>query len=80
VAIGAEARVGPDAQVDDSVVHPGGSIGAGARVLRSILGPGAHVGAVATVEDCVLGAGSTVPDAVSLSGQRVPTDTEAAPA
>lgn len=80
VAIGAEARVGPDAQVDDSVVHPGASIGAGARVLRSILGPGAHVGAGATVEDCVLGAGSRVPDEVSLSGQRVPTDTEAAPA
>ena len=79
VAIGAEARVGPGAQVDDSVVHPGAAVGDGARVLRTIVGPGAHVGARATVEDCVLGAGARVPDAVSLSGLRVPTDTEAAP-
>ncbi len=79
VAIGAEARVGPGAQVDESVVHPGAAVGDAARVLRTIVGPGAHVGARSTIEDCVLGAGARVPDAVSLSGVRVPTDTEAAP-
>src|SRR5207245_6437087 len=71
VAIGAEARVAPRAQVDDSVVHPGAAVGAGALVLRSIVGPGAHVGAGSSVEDCVLGAGARVPDALSLSGQRI---------
>src|SRR5437773_2246939 len=40
VVIGAEARVAPRAQVDDSVVHPGAAVDTGARVLRTIVGPG----------------------------------------
>jgi ADP-glucose pyrophosphorylase len=66
--------------VDDPVVHPGAAVDTGARVLRTIVGPGAHVGAGSTVEDCVLGAGARIPDALSLSGQRISTDTDAAPA
>ena len=80
VAVGPEARIAPDAVVEDSVVHPGAAVGEGARVLRTIVGPGAHVGAGSTVEDCVLGAGARVPDGLVLSGQRVKTDSEAAPA
>jgi mannose-1-phosphate guanylyltransferase len=77
VAVGAEARVAADAQVDDAVLHPGSSVAFGARVLRTVVGPGAHVGAGATVIDCVLGAGSRVPDGLSLEGVKVPTDAEA---
>lgn len=80
VAVGAEARVGPEAQIDDSVLHPGSSVGPGARIVRSILGPGVHVGAGATVIDCVLGAGARVADRMTLEGARVPTDADAAPA
>jgi mannose-1-phosphate guanylyltransferase len=77
VAVGAEGRIGPEAEVDESVLHPGASVGEGARVRRSILGPGAHVGAGATVDGCVLGAGSRVPDGMSLTDTKVPTDAEA---
>lgn len=77
VAVGAEARVADGAQVDDSVLHPGSSVGAGARVFRSVLGPGAHVGAGATVVGCVLGAGSRVADGLVLEDVKVPADAEA---
>mgnify|MGYP001221480406 CR=1 FL=1 len=77
VAVGAEARIGADAEVDGSVVHPGASVGDRARVHRSIVGPGAHVGVGATVEGCVLGAGSRVPDGLSLTDVKVATDTVA---
>jgi len=80
VAVGAEARVADDAQVDDSVLHPGSSVGAGAHVFRSVLGPGAHVGAGATVVGCVLGAGSRVADGLVLEDVKVSTDAEAPPA
>jgi mannose-1-phosphate guanylyltransferase len=76
-AVGAEARVGPEAQVDDSVLHPGCAIGEGARILGSIVGPGAHVGERATVIGCVLGAGARVPDGASIEDVKVPTDARA---
>ena len=74
--VGAEARVGPDAEIDDSVLHPGSAIGAGAKVFRSIVGPGARVGARATVVGSVTGAGSRVPDGASIDGEKVPPDAE----
>jgi mannose-1-phosphate guanylyltransferase len=77
VAVGAEARVGAEAQIDDAVLHPGSSVGATARVIGSIVGPGAHVGAGATVTSCVLGAGSRVLDGVVLQDAKVGTDQEA---
>ena len=40
VAVGPEAAVGAEAQVDDSVIHRGGTIEAGARVVASVVGPG----------------------------------------
>jgi len=80
VAVGDEARVAPGADVDDTVLHPGSSIGAGARVRGTVLGAGAHIGAGATVTGCVLGAGARVPDGASLSDAKVGTDEVAGPA
>lgn len=71
VAVGAGASIAADAEIDDSVVHPGVAIGRGARVIGSILGPRARVGAGATLSACVLGEGSTVPDGLALEGSRV---------
>jgi mannose-1-phosphate guanylyltransferase len=77
VAIGAEARVGAEAEIDGSVVHPGASVGDGARVRESVIGPGAHVGAGATLDGCVLGAGARVADGMVLGDVKVATDAEA---
>ena len=71
VAVGAGAVVAGDAQIDDSVLHPGASVGAGARVVSSILGMNAQVGAGATVVDSVLGEGATVPAGVTVDGARL---------
>jgi NDP-sugar pyrophosphorylase family protein len=76
-SIGAEARVGPGATVEDSVVHPGASIASGATVRTSIVGPGAHVGANARVTGSVLGAGSRVGDGLTVTDAKIPTDGEA---
>jgi mannose-1-phosphate guanylyltransferase len=79
VVVGAEARIGPEAQVDDAVLHPGSAVGEGARVVRSIVGPGARVGAGAVVVNCVLGAGARIPDGMSIADAKIPTDSVAAP-
>ena len=76
VAVGAAAAVDQDAQVDDSVLHPGARVGAGARVIGSIVGPNAQVGAGATVIDTVLGARATVPPGATVEGARVAATTE----
>jgi mannose-1-phosphate guanylyltransferase len=73
VAVGAGATVGPDAEVDDSVLLPGSAVAEGAKVLRSVLGPGAQVGRGVTLTDSVLGEGSSVPDRMVLRGVRVPS-------
>jgi len=80
VAVGAEARLGADARIEDSVIHPGAAVGPRAVVARTIVGPGAHVGAGTTVDGCVLGAGARVADGLELTGQRIGTDAEAPPA
>jgi mannose-1-phosphate guanylyltransferase len=80
VAVGAEARLGADAHVEDSVIHPGAAVGPGAVVARTIVGPGAHVGAGVTLDGCVLGAGARIADGLVLTGERVGTDVEAPPA
>jgi mannose-1-phosphate guanylyltransferase len=74
VAVGAEARIGADAEVDESVVHPGASVADGARVRRTVVGPGAHVGAGATLDGCVLGAGARVADGLALTDVKIATD------
>ncbi|HEY7667399.1 MAG TPA: NDP-sugar synthase [Actinomycetota bacterium] len=71
VAVGAGARVGPDAVIEDSVLHPGCSIGARSRVAGSIVGPGATVGAGASAVSSVLGEGASVPDGQAIEDARV---------
>lgn len=77
VAVGAGARIGAGAELDDSVVMFGAEVGPGARVLRSIVASGAVVGARATLTDTVLGEGATVPEAIVLDGARVPAGSRA---
>ena len=80
VSVGAEARIGPEAQIDDSVIHPGAIVAAGARVLRTIVGAGAHVGEGATLVGCVLGAGARVLEGASLQDRPVGADEGLTPA
>jgi mannose-1-phosphate guanylyltransferase len=75
VVVGAGASIGPEAQLDDCVVHPGAIVEDGARVVRSVLGAGSRVGAGATVRGCLLAerasvaAGATLEDAGVSAGQ-----------
>ncbi|MEP6758872.1 MAG: NDP-sugar synthase [Actinomycetota bacterium] len=78
-SIGAEARVGAGATIEDSVIHPGASVAEGAIVRASIVGPGAHIGVNARVTGSVLGAGARVPDGLVVTDTKVPTDGEAVP-
>jgi mannose-1-phosphate guanylyltransferase len=77
VAVGTGARIGPEAQIDDSVLHPAAVVGEGARVDRSIVGTGARIGQGAALSNAVLGEGSSVPAGQTLQGTRVPPFTEA---
>ena len=72
--------VGADAQIDDSVLHPGARVLNGAVVVRSVVGAGAQVGAGARLEDCILGQGVVVPDKAVLQGERVSSGTTYRPA
>ncbi|HET9725090.1 MAG TPA: NDP-sugar synthase [Actinomycetota bacterium] len=71
VVVGAGARVDADAQVDDSVLHPGAVVEEGARVVGSILGPRSRVGAGATVTDSALAEGAVVRPGATLADGRV---------
>lgn len=80
VVVGPGASIGPQAQVDDSVLHAGSAVEAGAKVVGSILGPRARVGAGATVAGSALAEGASVAEGavaegVSVSaGQRLTSD------
>ena len=80
VAVGPGAQVGADAQIDDSVLHPGARVLDGAVIVRSVVGAGALVGAGATLEDCILGQGAVVPDKAALQGERIGSNTTFRPA
>ena len=71
VVVGAGARIGPEAQVDDSVLHDEAVVEAGARVVGSILGPRAAVGAGATVTGSALAEGASVPAGLTVDGARI---------
>jgi mannose-1-phosphate guanylyltransferase len=77
VAVGPDAVVHAEAQVDDSVIHRGAVVGSQARIVASVIGPGARVGAGATLMGCVLGEGSSVSDGFALEGARVSAGTQA---
>lgn len=71
VVVGEAAEVGAEAQVDDSVLHPGAVVEAGARVVGSILGPRSRVGAGATVIGSALAEGASVTAGATLEDGRV---------
>jgi mannose-1-phosphate guanylyltransferase len=68
VVVGAGARVGPDATIEDSVLHAGASVERGATVVGSIVGPGARVGAGCVLEGSVLAERASVPPGARCSG------------
>ena len=71
VVVGEGARIGPEAQIDDSVLHPGAVVEEGARVAGSILGPRARAGAGATVSASTLAEGASVAAGSSVEGAKV---------
>ncbi|MDP9341676.1 MAG: NDP-sugar synthase [Actinomycetota bacterium] len=71
VVLGAGVTVGPNAEIDDSVLHAGVSVEPGARVFRSILGPGVVIGARAVVTGSVLAEGARVEDDAQVTDARV---------
>lgn len=71
VVLGEGVTVGPNAEVDDSVLHAGVTVGPGARVLGSVLGHDVVVGARATVTGSVLAEGARVDDDAEIADARV---------
>lgn len=71
VVAGPEARIGAEAEVEDSVLLAGASVGERAKVRESILGPGARIGSDAIVQGAVLGEGAAIPPGISSEGARV---------
>jgi mannose-1-phosphate guanylyltransferase len=71
VVVGEGARVGPDAEIEDSVLLAGAVVEPGARVRDSILGPLATVGAGAILAGAVLAEGARVPAGAVSEGARV---------
>lgn len=72
VVVGPDARIGEDAEVEDSILLRGSTVGEGARVRGSILGPSVRVGRKAEVTGAVLAEGAIVPPGVRADSPRVP--------
>jgi NDP-sugar pyrophosphorylase family protein len=67
-------RVEEDAEVVDSIVMDGATIGAKVRIHHSVVGAGASIGDRATLEALtVIGDGETIAAGSSLKGARVPS-------
>ena len=71
VVVGPAARIGDDAEVEDSVLLAGAVIGEGARVRDSIVGPSATIGRGAVLSGAVLAEGAVIPSGTSADGARV---------
>ena len=71
VVAGPAASVGEGAEVEDTVLLAGSSVGPGAKVRRTIVGPLARVGGGAVLEDAVLAEGAVVAPGTSSRGARV---------
>jgi NDP-sugar pyrophosphorylase family protein len=72
-AIGCDVRIEDHAEVVESVVQRGATVGAKARVHHSIVGGGASIGEGAVLGGlCVIGDGETVAAGADLQGARVP--------
>jgi len=72
VVAGADARIGEDARIEDSVLFGAVTVEAGASVRASIIGHAVHVGERARIVDCVLAEGAVVPPGTRAEGERVP--------
>lgn len=59
--VGPACRLGPGAEIIDSVLLAGCVVGEGARVVNSILSPGAEVGPGGSLEGAVVAEGEEVP-------------------
>lgn len=71
VVVGVGARIDADAEVDDSILHPGAVVEAGARIVGSILGARSVVGAGARVSGSVLAEGERVAAGTILEDARI---------
>lgn len=79
--VGSACRIEGGAEVRDSVLWDGVTVGAHARVLRSTLASGVAIGADAVIEDCVIAHGVTVDAGARLSGVAIePAGSTEAPA
>ncbi|CAN5185214.1 NDP-sugar synthase [soil metagenome] len=72
VVVSADARIGDEAEVEDSILLRGSTVEEGARVRGSILGPNVRVGRKAEVTGAVLAEGAIVPAGVRADSPRVP--------
>jgi mannose-1-phosphate guanylyltransferase len=73
VVVAPGASVGPDAEIEDSVLLAGASIGAGAKIRDSVIGPRALVGERAVVVNGVLAEEASVAPGTESEGARVGT-------
>jgi mannose-1-phosphate guanylyltransferase len=71
--LGAEVTVGEDAEVHESVLLDGVTVGARTTVTAAIIGPGVEIGADCEIEgDVVIGAGAKIgPGNVVRAGTRI---------
>jgi NDP-sugar pyrophosphorylase family protein len=76
VVLGPGARVGPEAQIDDSVIHRDAVVEAGAKVVGSILGPRSVVGPEATLSGTILAEAARVRPRSILDGARISSGAE----
>jgi mannose-1-phosphate guanylyltransferase len=78
--VGARASIGPDAQVEGSVLFDGASVGAGAAVSSSALGCDTRIGEGAVLDGVVIGDRARVASGNELArGLRVWPDVEVGP-
>jgi NDP-sugar pyrophosphorylase family protein len=75
VVAGADVRVGPDAEIEDSVLHARVRVETGAKVTNSILGEGSVIGAGATLSGVVTGLDAQVEPGATLTDEKVPAET-----
>ncbi len=71
VVVGEGVVVAEGAEIEDSVLLSGSSVGSNAKIVGTVLGPGAGVGADAQLDGCVLGEGAEVSARAVLTGEKI---------
>jgi NDP-sugar pyrophosphorylase family protein len=79
VVVGVDVSVGPEAEIEDSVLHAGAVVEAGAKVSSSVVGPRVRIGAAARVSGSALAEGAVVPPGSVLDGAKVSAGQTASP-